>query len=204
MRKVLFIIWIISLISSGCLKKEEHKVENTSPNNIKVKAETKSIDKKNNKNQIFVSPTGEYRAEAYGTDTSVTAGGLYPFEGIRVVNVENNDIIWKMEPGYYMVDFIWSPNGRYVGIYYEARIYGESIIFDTKNKEVIALPSMTDTSTHTSKKNKPQENPPDPYLRISTWKNNESVNVNYKWSKDDGDIFEGSYSFNVIKKQATY
>lgn len=144
-----------------------------------------------------LSPTGKYRAEAYGTITTITAGGLFPYEGIRVLSTDNDEVLWKMEPGYYTVDFSWSPDGRYVGISYEARIYGESIIFDTKEKKLISLPTLADIAHHYSENVKAQDNRPDPYFSIAKWENEETVIVDFRWSKTDGGYFNGQYTFNI-------
>lgn len=151
-----------------------------------------------------LSPDGKYRAEAYGTNTNITAGGLFPYEGIRVVNADNDDVIWKMEPGYYVVNFLWSPNGRYLGIYYEARTWGESFVFDIEDKKVITLPKLVDVAPHYGEQVKPQENRPDPYFKITGWKNTETVIVEIQWNKENADYFNGQYTFNIKTNAVVY
>ena len=129
MKKVILIIFTVATLCIGCVEKEsqlniENVIQDTNPKN---------------QTQTSLSPNGKYRAEAYGTITTITAGGLYPYEGIRVLKEDNDEVLWKMEPGYYTVNFTWSPDGRYVAVYYEARIYGESIVFDTMDKKLIEL-----------------------------------------------------------------
>lgn len=114
-----------------------------------------------------------------------------------------------MEPGYYVVNFTWSPDGRYVGIYYEARIYGESIVYDTKDRKVISLPSLNDIAPHYGEGVKPRapENRPDPYFRVSGWENEETVIVDFHWTKEveeDEEGFNGQYTFNLKTKVVYY
>ncbi|KUO71011.1 MAG: hypothetical protein APF77_15030 [Clostridia bacterium BRH_c25] len=194
MKRVLLIIIAVAILCVGCGKKEsqsniENVIQDTTPKN-----ETKTS----------LSPTGKYLAEAYGTITTITAGGLYPYEGIRVLDADNDEVLWKMEPGYYTVDFTWSPDGRYVGIYYEVRVYGESIVFDTKDKKLISLPKLVDIAPHYSESVKPQENRPDPYFSIAGWKNVETVIVDFRWSKEDGEYFNGQYTFNMKTHTVSY
>ncbi|MEW9123462.1 MAG: hypothetical protein AB2421_12205 [Thermotaleaceae bacterium] len=194
MKKMILIISIVSIFCIGCVEKESHSnidnvIQDTTPKN-----ETKTS----------IDPTGRYRAEAYGTITTITAGGLYPYEGIRVLDVNNDEVLWQMEPGYYTVEFTWSPDGRYVAIYYEARIYGESIVFDTKDRKLIALPTLAEIASYYGESVKPQENRPDPYFRIIGWENAETVVVDFRWSKEDGEYFNGQYTFNVKTHTVTY
>lgn len=194
MKKVLLIIFTVAILCVGCIEKEsqlniENVILDTTPKN---------------ETQTSLSPTGEYLAEAYGTVTTITAGGLYPYEGIRVLDAANDEVLWKMEPGYYTVDFIWSADGRYVGIYYEARVYGESIVFDTKDKKLISLPTLIDIAPHYSDSVKPQENRPDPYFRIAGWENAETAIVDFRWSMEDGEYFNGQYTFNMKTQTVSY
>ncbi|MTI58047.1 hypothetical protein [Geosporobacter ferrireducens] len=194
MKKVFIIFFAFIILCVGCVEKEKQSnIESIIPD-TNPKNQTKTC----------LSPTGEYRAEAYGTVTTITAGGLYPYEGIRVLQVDNDEIIWKMEPGYYTEDFAWSPDGRYVGIYYEARTYGESIVFDTKYKKLISLPVLTDIASYYGESVKPQENRPDPYFSIAGWENEETVVVDVRWSKEDCEYFNGQYTFNMETHNVSY
>lgn len=186
MKKALLLIFTAVILFSGCSKKENQS-------NI-VQMSQGTIPQ--NQTQTSLSPNGKYRAEAYGTNIGITAGGLFPYEGIRILDVENDEVIWKME-GYYNVNFSWSPDSRYVGIYYEARIWGESIVFDIEDKKVISLPSLDDIASHYDDSVKPQENRPDPYFKISGWENEETLIVDFHWNKDDADYFSGQYTFNI-------
>lgn len=194
MKKALFIIFFVAFLSSSCNK------EVNQTNMVNATQET------NPKNQIqaSLSPNGKYRAEAFGTNTNITAGGLYPYEGIRILNTDNGEVIWKMEPGYYSVGFAWSPDSRYLGIYYEARTWGESIVFDTKDKKSIPLPALNDIAPHYGESVKPQENRPDPYFRAAAWENAEILVVDFHWIKGDGENFNGQYTFNVKTNAILY
>jgi hypothetical protein len=125
MSKVLLMILTVIFLCGGCIAKGHNQAEATQPPTALPQNQTKTA----------FSHDGKYRAEAYGTVTTITAAGLYPYEGIRVVDTSNDEVIWKMEPGYYVVDFVWSGDDRYVAIYYGARIYGESIVLDVQNKK---------------------------------------------------------------------
>lgn len=187
MKKVLWVFFLVAFLCAGCTAK-------TPQANTDLEAPTSVPE---NQTKISLSHNDKYRGEAYGTITTITAGGLYPYEGIRVVDTSNDEVLWKMEPGYYVVDFAWSPEDRYVGIYYEARIYGESIVFDTHDKKVISLPNLEDIAAHYGQKVKPQENRPDPYFKITGWENPDTAIVEFRWNKEDADYFEGSFTFNV-------
>ena len=194
MKKVLLIIIAVAILCVACVEKEsqpnvENVIQDTTPKN-----ETKTS----------LSPTGKYLAEAYGTITTIPAGGLYPYEGIRVLDTDNDEVLWKMEPGYYTVDFTWSPDGRYVGIYYEARIYGESVVFDTKDKKLISMPTLVNIAPHYSESVKPQEDRPEQYFSITGWENAETVIVDFRWSKEDGEYFKGQYTLNMKTHIVSY
>ena len=194
MKKVILIISTVAILCIGCVEKaNQSNVENVMQDTIPK-----------NQTKTSLAPTGKYRAEAFGTITTITAGGLYPYEGIRVLDVDNDEVLWKMEPGYYTVDFIWSPDGRYVAIYYEARIYGKSIVFDTKDKKLISLPTLAKIASHYSESVKPQENRPDPYFSIVRWENAETGVVDFRWSKEDSEYFNGQYIFNVKTLTVTH
>jgi len=153
---------------------------------------------------ISVSPDGKYRAEAFGTITEITAGGLFPYKGVRIISVDKEEVIWKMEPGGYTVSFTWSPDCKYVGIYYTGRIWGESIVVDVNEMKHISLPELDEVASHYDASVKPQEDRPDPYFEIQGWKDSETVIVNFRWTKADGDEFSGWYTFNVKTNEAAY
>jgi len=198
MRKIFYLLLIISISCTGCLKQE-------TKSSTKKIAVTKTYE---NQTKTSLSPTGKYRAEAYGTNHGITYGGLYPYEGIRVVEVDSGEVLWKMS-GYYVVNFTWSVDGRYVGIYYEGRICGDSIVFDTQDKKVILLPKLSDIAPHYGEKVRPQapEKRPDPYFIISGWQKPETVIVDFKWAKEiqvDENPFKGQFTYNIKTKKVSY
>lgn len=200
MKRVVVFILVITVFCFGCVKKEIETINNDPSNKESVAHE--SI--RQNQTKSLISPNSKYRAEAYGTIATVTAGGLYPYKGISVVDVEKNEVIWKMEPGYYFVDFVWSQDSHYVGIYYEARIYGESVIINTMDRKIISLPALIDIASHYDESVKPQGNRPDPYFKIVGWKDTERVIVDFRWSKEDSEYFSGQYIFNLKTHEITY
>lgn len=153
---------------------------------------------------ISLSPDSKYRAEAYGTISTITAGGLYPYKAIHILNTNTGEAIWEMDSAGYSVEFVWSPDSRYLGIYYTGRIWGESIIVDISDNEIIKLPSIDAIASDYDDDVKPQENRPDPYFRIRGWENSETVIVEFNWTKDDGDVFNGQFSYNVKTNNIIY
>ncbi len=160
--------------------------------------------KSNNETITSFSPDGKYCAEAYGTNTDITAGGLFPYEGIRILHVDTNNVIWEMKPGGYTVSFTWSLDSRYAGIYYTGRIWGESFVVDIKDEKLISLPNLDEVASHYDNGVKPQENRPDPYFVIDEWEDTETVIVNFCWTKADGEEFNGQYAFNIKTNTVVY
>lgn len=193
MKRILILVISITILCVGCDAREiqpsiESTLQSTSPGNKTITS---------------ISPNGKYCAEAYGTNTNITAAGLYPYEGIRVLDVESNEVLFKM-PGYYVADFTWSPGGHYVGIYYEARTNGESIIFDANNQKEILLPKLEDIAINYSENEKPQENRPDPYFRIVEWIDDETVVIDFRWNRETLEPFSGRFNFNIRTSKVTY
>lgn len=151
-----------------------------------------------------LSPDGKYRGEAYGTMTGITAGGLEAYEGIRIVTVENGDVIWELESGGYTVSFTWSPDGKYAAVYYTGRTWGESVVVDLGEKKTIPLPTFDEIIEHYGDRAKPQEDRNDPYFEITGWQDAETVIVDFQWTKADGDSFKGQYTYNINTKAITY
>ncbi|NLM46468.1 MAG: hypothetical protein GX200_06685 [Firmicutes bacterium] len=212
---IFIIISFIIIVMAGCVKETDTIATNvatadTAPTDT-TPAETANMDAastdpiiRENKTITSLSPDGKYRAEAYGTITTITAGGLFPYEGVRILSVDNGDIIWSMEHWAYTVSFTWSPNSQYLGIYYTGRIWGESIIVDIENKEQISLPKLVEIASHYGENVKPQEDRPDQYFEICGWEDSETVIVDFCWTKADGEEFNGQYTFNVKTYEVVY
>jgi hypothetical protein len=73
------------------------------------------------------------RIESFGVNKGITAGGMYPAEGLRMVDTASEQVPWLTTPGYYNHSFLWSPDNRYEGINFETRISGGTFIVDTQN-----------------------------------------------------------------------
>jgi guanyl-specific ribonuclease Sa len=103
---VFILLLIVVLIISGCSMGADSKYESSSRTSPK---ETESSVQENipqNETMVLLSPDGKYRAEAYGTLTDITAGGFFPYEGVRVIDVKSEEVLWNKEPGGYTVKFL--------------------------------------------------------------------------------------------------
>ncbi len=144
------------------------------------------------------SPDGTYRAEAYGTNKGITAGGLYPYEGLRVIRNSDETTVWKGD-GYYKAEFLWSGDSRYVAVYREARIYGECFLVDAGTGKAISLPDIDTLSAHMDAPTQPAANRPDPFFKAVEWVNGTTVRINYRWTaQEGGKEVSGTYDFNII------
>lgn len=190
-KKSLIFILAAIVLMTGC--SEQNKP--VTGDDESLSGETYNISE--NETVISLSPDEKYRAEAYGTRTDVTAGGIFPYEGIRIINTESDEVIWETNPGYYQVNFLWSPDSRYLGIYYVARIWGDSIVVDVTEKKTVSLPALEDIALLFDEDVRPQEDRPDPYFEITGWEDSETVVVDFRWSVKDGQQFSGRFNFNV-------
>ncbi|HWR60881.1 MAG TPA: hypothetical protein VN580_04680 [Clostridia bacterium] len=144
------------------------------------------------------SPDGTYRAEAYGTTKGITAAGLYPYEGLRVIRNSNETTVWNGD-GYYKAEFLWSGDSRYVAVYREARIYGECFVVDADTGKVIELPDIDNLSEHMDAPAQPAANRPDPLFRAVEWVDGTTIRVNYRWTAQEGaKEVSGTYDCNII------
>jgi len=144
------------------------------------------------------SPDGTYRAEAYGTNKSITAAGLYPYEGLRVIRNSDETAVWKGD-GYYKAEFLWSGDSRYVAVYGEARIYGECFVVDADTGKVIELPDIDTVSAHLGSSAQPAANRPDPFFKAVEWMDGTMIRINYRWTaQEGGKEVSGTYDFNII------
>jgi len=182
---ILLVTFITVLLITGCSKGND----------------AVASDLAKNESVISVSPDGKYRAEAYGAITDVTAGGLFPYEGIRILNVVDDEVIWEMNPGGYSVSFTWSPDSKFTGIYYTGRIWGKSIIVDVIEKKSISLPEMEEIASYFGDSEKPQEERSDPYFEIAGWEDSETVIVDFRWTMTNVEVFSGRFTFNVIENE---
>ncbi len=149
------------------------------------------------------SPDGKYRAEAYGTNKNITAAGMYPYEGMRLIRNSDETIIWN-STGYYTVEFLWSGNSKYIAVNGEARIYGECFIVDADTGKVIELPYMNDITAQLDSSSQPAVNRPDPYFRVAEWVNDYTVRVNFRWIAREGEkTVSGAYEYDISDGKIT-
>ncbi len=137
------------------------------------------------------SPDGKFLAETYGAYTDITAGGLYPAEGIRIVELSSDQTLWKMQ-GYYGTDFLWSSDSRYLAVYYMARIYGCTVIIDTTDFSEIQVPLPNELQSDM------QEFRPDPYIKASEWIDNETILITFEYIDTDYNQISGTLTFVPI------
>jgi beta-lactamase regulating signal transducer with metallopeptidase domain len=142
------------------------------------------------------SPDGTYRAEAYGTNKGVTAAGLYPYEGLRVVRNSDDAVLWRGS-GYYEAEFLWSGDSRYVAVYGEARTYGTCFVVDARTGNAVELPGLTSVAEHLDAGAQPDGGRPDPYFRALEWQDDTTLRVSYRWTSAEGKDVSGSYTFNI-------
>lgn len=142
------------------------------------------------------SPDGTYRAEAYGTNSNITAAGMYPYEGLRVIRNSDESIVWSGD-GYYMTEFLWNSGSRYVAVNGEARIYGECFIVDADNGMVIKLPDADTISAQLDASSQPDANRPDPYFKAVEWVNDTAVRVRYRWMAQGEKAVSGMYEYDI-------
>lgn len=143
------------------------------------------------------SPNGAYVAEAYGTDTGITAAGRYPYEGLRVIRKSDGTTVWNGD-GYYSAEFIWSGDSKYVAVYGEARTWGECFIVDAETGQAIELPDINIVSAQLDAESQPANNRPDPHFKPVEWVNDTTICVDYRWIAKEGEkVVSGTYEYDI-------
>jgi len=175
--------------------------ENTGDSDIDNTASKETLIEKENEAIISYSPDEKYCAEASGTVFSVPAGGLYPYRYIHVWDINSDEIIWGTRLAGYTVEFTWSSDSRYLAVYKTGRIWGESVIIDLFDRKMINLPSLDLIVSFFKDAPKPEENRPDPYIRIISFEDAETVAVEVKWLDEDSNTFEGRFLYNFISNE---
>jgi len=152
--------------------------------------------------QAAESPDGRLRIETFGTNDVVTAGGYFPPEEIRMVDIAAEKIIWSFEALYHN-HFLWSPDSRYVAIDRQARTWGDALIVDTSDFSVIELPYQeTLTAYWKNGTMSEQENGrSDPYFKIEEWPDNERLVVSFEWYGAGDDFYRGTYTYDVAQRK---
>ncbi len=115
---------------------------------------------------------------------------------MRLVDTASEEVLWTTL-GYYDHAFLWSPDGRYVGISVETRIAGTASILDTQDRSEITLPYVQELQQHASMETDVHEARPDPYFRIVEWLNNTRVLVSFEWMGLADKAYSGTYEYDM-------
>lgn len=191
MNKSIVTILIIALITcSACTAKENEQHD--------IVGDVIDLDVIHS---VEMSSNGLYRIESFGIMEKITAAGLYPAEGIRLVKVEMDEELWSMTPGYYKQSFLWSPNDRYVAIYVEARTYGETIVVDTKTMTELSLPTIEQLRHSLNTATTINEDRADPYLKHTKWLSNDELSVTFQWTGEDDIQYVGVFTYHVTDQK---
>jgi hypothetical protein len=135
------------------------------------------------------SPDGKYLAEAYGMNTGVTAGGLYPAEGIRLTEISSGKVLWQTS-GYYDTAFLWSPDNRYLALTNATRIEFSTAIVDLKDFTNTAVPIPDEIQKQM------RSFRADPYVKAGEWRDDGGLLVTIQWVGSDETVYKGMYIFN--------
>jgi len=143
------------------------------------------------------SPDGAYAAEAYGTNTRITAAGMYPYEGLRVIRNSDGAAVWS-GMGYYRPAFLWSGDSKYVAVYGEARTWGECFLVEAGTGEVIGLPDMDAVAARLGAASQPAADRPDPSFKAVEWTGDTTIRVEYRWIAQEGEKeVSGAYEYDI-------
>ena len=147
-----------------------------------------------------VSPDGRFRVETHGVRIDITAAGIYPAEGIRLMEQDTGKVRWSMVPGYFRASFLWSPDSRFVAVYYEARTEGGTILLDTETMEPVNLPTMEALQKETGDNITPRSFRPDPYYEATRWVDDHVVEIGFRWVSEKEQDVDGTFCFDVIQQ----
>lgn len=210
---------VISLIIGGCADKEQNQsgktpAESVSPSGM-VEATADSDDPdplptEGTESDTFKpiaavqtsaeSPDGQYVIETYGENQVVTAAGLFPVEGIRLIDKASDKQIWSKE-GYYQQEFEWSPDSRRVSVYHEARIWGDTVIVDTADGSEMTIPGIEEVRGQWKGESTVSDNRPDPYFKVADWLDDTCVNVTFTWVGQKFETYGGNYVYDIVKRR---
>jgi len=144
------------------------------------------------------SPDGKYRIFAYGMDSSITQGGQYPAEGIRLLDAHTGQALWSMTPGFYNQSFLWSKDSRYVAVSYTARTYGETLLVDARSASRIDLPNLQTIREQLSgQATTVNDSRSDPYFQAAEWLDGNRLSVQFQWTGTQDEIYKGTYVYDV-------
>jgi len=136
------------------------------------------------------SPDGLYLAESYGVNTRVTAGGLYPAEGIRIVEISSDAVLWH-STGSYDTAFLWSADSRYLAVTNMTRTEFYTVVVDLKDLSETAVPIPDEI------REKMRSYRPDPYVKAGEWLSDRRILIAAQWIGEDEMLYRGTYEFDV-------
>lgn len=136
------------------------------------------------------SPDGLYLAESYGVNTRITAGGLYPAEGIRIVEISSGAVLWH-SIGYYDTAFLWSADSRYLAVTNMTRTECNTVVVDLKDLSETAVPIPDEI------REKMRSYRPDPYVKASEWLGVRRLLIAAQWIGNDEMLYEGTFEFDI-------
>jgi len=151
-------------------------------------------------NESAESPDGKYLAEAYGVNKGITAGGLYPAEGIRLKKKASDKELWSMM-GFYSHSFLWSSNSRYVAVSYMARIWGGTLIVDARDGSEIELPDLEAVRKQWKGKTTVHDARPDTMFWGEEWLDTHRLRVSFQWTGADYETYSGEFVYDVAKRK---
>ena len=105
-----------------------------------------------------------------------------------------------MVPGYFRASFLWSPDSRFVAVYYEARTEGGTILLDTETMEPVNLPTMEALQKETGDNITPRSFRPDPYYEATRWVDDHVVEIGFRWVSEKEQDVDGTFCFDVIQQ----
>lgn len=144
---------------------------------------------------------GKYRIETFGENKNITAAGLYPTEGTRIIEISSGNEVWNTQ-GFYETEFQWSPDSRYVAINGAARIYSTCTVVDTQDFEKpVDLPGIEVIKDQINISVNSER--PDAYIKANKWVDDSTVYVEFEWNKEDSETGKGSYKYSMSSGEMT-
>ena len=106
---VFILLLIVVLIISGCSMGADSKYESSSRTSPK---ETESSVQENipqNERWYCYPRQAEISCRSLRYPNGYNGGRLFPYEGVRVIDVKSEEVLWNKEPGGYTVKFCGLP-----------------------------------------------------------------------------------------------
>ncbi|BBI34916.1 DUF4825 domain-containing protein [Cohnella abietis] len=148
-----------------------------------------------------ISPDGKFLIEAFGENSNVSSGGNNPAEGIRLLDVASQKVLWSMTPGYYLQSFLWSPDSRYVTVSYMARAWGGTLVVDTQDQSEITLPSLQELRENWNGETTENGMRSDPYFKAVEWLDSNQLSVSFEWTGANDLYYSGKYLYDVTLRK---